>query len=91
MPSGWIGYLVSSVAALGILSLLLVHPIKERKENGWIRTYGRWFYLALVPSIVMLLLAIWQRIAQYGITEKRYFLIVLSLWLAGMRIHRGSH
>ncbi len=85
-PSGWIGYLVSSVAALGILSLLLVHPIEEREENGWIRTYGRWFYLALVPSIVMLLLAIWQRIAQYGITEKRYFLVVLSLWLAGIAL-----
>lgn len=85
-PSGWIGYLVSSVAALGILSLLLVYPIEEREENGWIRSYRRWFYLALVPSIVMLLLAIWQRIAQYGITEKRYFLVVLSLWLAGIAL-----
>jgi hypothetical protein len=85
-PSGWIGYLVSSVAALGILSLLLVHPIEEREENRWIRTYGRWFYMALVPSIVMLLLAIWKRIAQYGITEKRYFLVVLSVWLAGIAL-----
>lgn len=85
-PSGWIGYLVSGVAAVGILSLLLVHPIEEREENRWIRTYGRWFYVALIPSIVMLLLAIWQRVDQYGITEKRYFLIVLSLWLAGIAL-----
>jgi hypothetical protein len=85
-PSGWIGYLVSGVAALGILSLLLVHPIEDRKENHWIRTYGRWFYVALIPSIVMLLLAIWKRIDQYGITENRYFLVVLSLWLAGIAL-----
>ena len=85
-PSGWIGYLVSSVAAAGILSLLLVHPISERAENRWIETYGRWFYIALLPSIVMLLLAIWQRIDQYGVTEKRYFLAVLALWLAGIAI-----
>ncbi len=85
-PSGWIGYLVSSVAAAGILSLLLVHPISERAENRWIETYGRWFYVALLPSIVMLLLAIWQRIDQYGVTEKRYFLAVLALWLAGIAI-----
>jgi hypothetical protein len=85
-PSGWIGYLVSSVAALGILSLLLVHPIEERQENRWIRSYERWFYVALVPSIVMLLLAIWKRISQYGITEKRYFLVVLSVWLAGIAL-----
>jgi hypothetical protein len=85
-PSGWIGYLVSSVAVAGILSLLLVYPISDRTENLWVATYARWYYLALVPSIVMLLLAIWKRIDQYGITEKRYFLAVLALWLAGIAI-----
>jgi len=85
-PSGWIGYLVSSVAVAGILSLLLVYPISDRTENLWVATYARWYYLALVPSIVMLLMAIWKRIDQYGITEKRYFLAVLALWLAGVAI-----
>jgi hypothetical protein len=85
-PSGWIGYLVSSVAVAGILSLLLVHPISDRTENLWVATYARWYYLALVPSIVMLLMAIWKRIDQYGITERRYFLAVLALWLAGIAL-----
>ena len=85
-PSGWIGYLVSSVAVAGILSLLLVYPISNRTENLWVATYARWYYLALVPSIVMLLMAIWKRIDQYGITEKRYFLAVLAFWLAGIAI-----
>jgi len=86
-PSGWIGYMVSSVAAVGILSLLLVHPVQERAENRWVKSYGRWFYIALFPSIVMLLLAVWKRVHQYGITENRYFLVVLSLWLAGIAIY----
>jgi hypothetical protein len=85
-PSGWIGYLVSSVAVAGILSLLLVYPISDRTENLWVASYSRWYYLALVPSIVMLLMAIWKRIDQYGITEKRYFLAVLAVWLAGIAI-----
>lgn len=85
-PSGWIGYLVSSVSTLGILSLLLVYPIQDRAENKWIRTYGRWFYIALLPSIAMLLLAIWKRVAQYGVTENRYFIIVLALWLAAIAL-----
>jgi len=85
-PSGWIGYLVSSVAAVGILSLLLVHPIREQGENRWVGTYARWFYVALLPSIGMLLVAIGKRIQQYGITEDRYFLGVLALWLAGIAI-----
>lgn len=85
-PKGWIGYLVSSVAATGILSLLLVHPVREREENRWIATYSRWFYVAMLPSIGMLLTAIWKRIAQYGITEDRYFMAVLALWLAAIAI-----
>ena len=86
-PSGWIGYLVSSVAVVGMLSLLLVHPIQDRPENRWVRTYARGFYIALLPSIAMLLLAIYKRVEQYGITENRYFLIVLALWLAGIAVY----
>jgi len=85
-PSGWIGYLVSSVAVAGILSLLLLYPIEEREENRWVRTYARWFYLGLIPANAMLLLAIWKRIQQYAITEPRYFLVILSLWLAGISV-----
>lgn len=81
-PSGWIGYLVSSVSVLGILALLLVHPVRDREENRWINTYARWFFLALIPSIAMLLMAVWKRIDQYGVTERRYFLVVLAVWLA---------
>lgn len=40
-----------------------------------------------VPAIVMLWLAIGKRVAQYGVTERRYFMIVLSLWWAGIAIY----
>jgi hypothetical protein len=86
-PSGWIGYLVSSVATVGILSLLLLHPIQEQEENLWVQSYSRWFYVALFPSIIMLLLAIWKRVDQYGFTERRYFLVVLTAWLFGIALY----
>lgn len=86
-PSGWIGYLVSGVAGVGILSWLLVHPLEERAEHAWVKTFTRGFWIALLPAIVMLWLAIWQRVDQYGITERRYFLLVLSLWLAGIALY----
>jgi hypothetical protein len=85
-PSGWIGYLVSSVAVVGLLSWLLVYPLEERDEYAWVKTFTRGFYVALMPAIVMLWLAIYKRVAEYGITEPRYFLIVLSLWLAGIAL-----
>lgn len=86
-PSGWIGYLVSSVATVGILAWLLVRPLEGMAEHRWVRTYTRGFYVALLPAIVMLWLAIGKRVAQYGITERRYFLIVLSLWWAGIAVY----
>ena len=51
------------------------------------KTFTRGFYIALMPSTGMLLVAIWKRVDQYGITERRYFLIILALWLAGVSIY----
>jgi Domain of unknown function (DUF4153) len=87
-PSGWIGWLVSAVAVAGIFSHLLVHPLTNRAGDRWVRTYARGFYLLLLPAIAMLWLAVWQRVAQYGVTENRYFLIVLSVWLAGIAVYQ---
>lgn len=83
-PGGWIGWLVSGVSVLGILTLLLTHPLRRRPENAWARLYGRGFFLALLPSLAMLLMAAWKRIDQYGLTERRYFLAVGALWLVGL-------
>ncbi|MDH3298805.1 MAG: DUF4153 domain-containing protein, partial [Gemmatimonadota bacterium] len=88
-PSGWIGWLVSSVSVVGVLSILLTHPIRGREENRWIASYSRWFWLIMIPAIGMLLVAIWKRIAQYGVTEPRYILVVLTLWLAAMALLYG--
>ena len=88
-PSGWIGWLVSGVAIAGISAVLLVHPIADDPDQRWVGTFTRQFWLALIPSLVMLWMAVWQRVAQYGVTERRYFLIVLSLWLAGLAVWYG--
>jgi len=88
-PSGWIGWLVSSVAATGTLALLLVHPIRDREDSRWVDGYGRWFYVALLPSIGMLVVAIFQRLDQYGFTERRYFLLILAFWLAAVALYYG--
>jgi hypothetical protein len=86
-PSGWIGWLVSSVATVGIFSLLMLHPAADDEGDRWVRTYWRWFFPALLPAILMLWLAIYQRVAQYGITERRYFLLALSVWLAAIAVY----
>ena len=86
-PSGWIGWLVSSVSLAGILALLLVHPVKDRPENRWVGQFERAFLIGLLPAIVMLFAAIGKRIAQYGITENRYFVAAWGVWIAGITLY----
>ncbi len=82
LPRGWVSYLVIGFSAAGILSLLLIWPIREREENSWIKVFSRWFYMALYPLIILLGLAVYKRVSQYGITENRYFILILAIWLA---------
>lgn len=87
-PGGWTGYLVSSLAVAGIFSLLVAHPERIGGKKAWIDRYALAFWIAIVPASVMALLALWQRIEQYGITERRYLLAVLAVWLGAMALHR---
>ena len=87
-PSGWTGYLVSCLAVAGIFSLLVAYPERIGGKKAWIDWYALAFWIAIVPASVMALLALWQRIEQYGMTERRYLLGVLAVWLGAMALHR---
>lgn len=81
LPDGYVSYLILSISIAGILSLLLIYPIRNREENKWIKIFSRWFYVGLYPLIALLSVAIFKRISDYGITENRYFILVLAAWL----------
>lgn len=87
LPVGWVSYLVLCFSVVGILAILLVYPIRHQAENTWIRSYRSFFFLALVPLIVLLYIAIMRRILDYGFTENRYFVFVMAAWLAGITIY----
>ncbi|OON70341.1 hypothetical protein B0919_06335 [Hymenobacter sp. CRA2] len=87
LPKGWVSLLVLALAVAGIFALLLIHPIRNAAENAWIRSFARWFYLALFPLLALLAVAIGTRVRAYGITEERYFVLVLAAWLLGMAVY----
>jgi hypothetical protein len=80
-PQGWVSRLVLGFATAGISSLLLLYPIREKAENIWIKKASRWLNVLMIPLVIMLLLALWRRISEYGITEGRYIAIILGFWL----------
>lgn len=86
-PIGWVSNLVLGFSITGIFSILLIYPVRNREGNKWINTFSRLFYIALFPLIILLLLAILRRIDEYGITENRYFVFILALWLTGIALY----
>ncbi len=87
LPKGLVSNLILGYAVFGILSLLLVFPVREQDGNKWIKTYARSFYFLMLPLLVLLFLAVGSRVFRYGITEPRYFLIVLACWLLFISVY----
>ena len=87
LPQGGVAYLVMAFSVAGIFALLLLYPIRDSAEERWIRIFTRWFYLALFPLIVLLGVAIFRRIGEYGVTENRYLVAALAVWLTGITIY----
>jgi len=87
LPRGWVSYLVLAYSTVGILALLLVHPLKEENAKSWVRIFSKAFYYTIAPLIVLLFTAIFTRILEYGYTEPRYFVLLLALWLLSIVIY----
>ncbi len=81
LPRGWVSYLILIYSVVGILALLLVHPLKEESAKSWVKIFSKIFYYTLIPLLVLLFVAIFTRILEYGYTEPRYFVLLLALWL----------
>ncbi|MFZ4105880.1 DUF4153 domain-containing protein [Flavobacterium sp.] len=87
LPRGWVSYLVLAYSLVGILALLLVHPLKNEKAKSWIIIFNKIFYYTLIPLIVLLFIAIFTRVLQYGYTEARYFVLLISIWLTSVVLY----
>jgi hypothetical protein len=85
-PHGWVALPVCALATVGILAALLLQPAREIPTEKWAKWYWKWFFRAIGPLAVILLLSIRERVSQYGVTEARYFGVVIGLWLLGFSI-----
>ena len=81
LPRGWVSYLILAYSVVGILAILLVHPLKEDSTKSWVKVFSNIFYYTLAPLIILLFVAIFTRILEYGFTEPRYFVLIIAIWL----------
>ncbi|MBE9466113.1 DUF4153 domain-containing protein [Dyadobacter subterraneus] len=90
LPEGGVAYLVLAFSVAGILALLLLYPLRETLKDRWVSLFSRRFYIAILPLILLLFTGIFRRINDYGLTENRYLVAVLALWLTGIAIYSLS-
>lgn len=81
LPVGWVSSLILFYSVVGILAYLLVYPLKDDSDKSWVRTFSKWFFIFLIPLVFLLFTAVFRRISEYGITESRYIIVVLGIWL----------
>lgn len=80
-PRGIVTYLIICVSVLGILAFLLLYPYGNQKENIWIKKASKGYYFLLFPLLIILFIAIFMRVNDYGITINRYIILMLGIWL----------
>ncbi len=81
-PKGIVSYLIICVSVLGILTFLLLHPYGNQEGNSWIKKSSKVYYFILFPLLIILFIAIFMRVGDYGITINRYVILFLGVWLS---------
>lgn len=81
LPKGQIALMVSIFAVGGTATWLIAWPWRET-GTFVLRFFMRyWFWFTIVP-VILLAVAIWERISAYGVTPERYGIVVIAVWLA---------
>ncbi|MEM7222726.1 MAG: DUF4153 domain-containing protein [Pseudomonadota bacterium] len=80
LPKGQVATLITIYATIGVITYLLDYPFR-RKGNLASRLYSRMFFPALFLPLGVLIIALWHRISDYGVTEARYAVGLFGLWL----------
>jgi hypothetical protein len=86
-PIGWVVYLVLAYSVLGIFACLLVYPLALDTREKTMGKIVKAFFISLLPLLVMLFIAIFKRVNDYGFTENRLIVIILGIWIAGISIY----
>jgi len=80
-PRGWVSSLTLLLSGIGILTYLLNYKTDLFSKPKLVVFYKKYFFPLLLPLLFLLSLAIYTRVSEYGITERRYIGMVFTLWL----------
>lgn len=84
-PIGLVSNLVLWYAVINAAVLFFITPI--RNENRWASIYLKWSPRIIMPVLVMMFVSMGIRINAYGVTENRYYVIALGIWVFCVMIY----
>ncbi|MBM7613806.1 DUF4153 domain-containing protein [Alkaliphilus hydrothermalis] len=84
-PQGLITNLVLWYSVISTIIIFLTQPLTE--ENQWAKVFKQALSKAIIPLLAMMFVALFIRINEYGITESRYFVLVVGLWVTGSMLY----
>jgi hypothetical protein len=86
LPNGWVSMLVSALGIGGLLTIIILYPLRIGEENRIVVWLAKYFPLVLLPLLVLMFIAIARRLDDYGMTINRLYVLLLNLWLFGVSI-----
>jgi hypothetical protein len=85
LPKGQLSYIVTGFAGLGIVTYLIGYPLRD-KGTPILRFILKILFPVLIVPVLVQAFAIYERVAQYGITEQRYLVILGAVWIGVMAV-----
>ncbi|MEA3424238.1 MAG: DUF4153 domain-containing protein [Bacillota bacterium] len=84
-PINILGHLVVWYGLISVIILFFINRIKS--NNAYTQLFYKYFPVAIMLPLAMLFVAIGSRIAEFGLTPPRYFVVISGLWIFGSMIY----
>src|SRR5690606_32311453 len=84
-PIGLVSHLVLWYALIVTAVLFLITPMRD--ENKWANIFSKWMPIIILPILIMMFISMGIRINAYGVTENRYYVVVMGLWIFGIMVY----
>lgn len=86
-PKGGVAGFILGFSGVGIVAYQLTYGFAGTVTATFQARFRKYFFPCVLPLTVLLLLSVWRRISEYGVTETRYFGVTAALWLAGVSLY----
>lgn len=78
-PIGIVSHLVLWYSVIVTIVLFFITPI--RNINPWQNKFLKFAPRIILPLLIMMFVSIGIRVNAYGVTERRYFVVILGVWV----------